>query len=234
MGKEKSERIQTSFLNSAEKKALVWLAGRQPKWMTSDILTYIGVFGSVLFAVGCFLANSNVFYLWMASLGLVIHWYGDSMDGTLARVRNTQRPVYGFFIDHSLDAITNCIKCIGAGLSPMFNLEVALVVLAGYLVLSIYTYSIYTYIGMILKDEFRLTYGKLGPTEFRLLLILMCILYMYTPWSQYTYEIGGMQFGLFDILGGIITAILYLIYLIQFVKDRRYFAEKDPFKPYSS
>lgn len=62
MGKEKSERIQTSFLNSAEKKALVWLAGRQPKWMTSDILTYIGVFGSVLFAVGCFLANSNVFY----------------------------------------------------------------------------------------------------------------------------------------------------------------------------
>ena len=62
----------------------------------------------------------------------------------------------------------------------------------------------------------------------------MCILYMYTPWSQYTYEIGGMQFGLFDILGGIITTILYLIYLIQFVKDRRYFAEKDPFKPYSS
>ena len=229
MGKEKSERIQTSFLNSAEKKALVWLAGRQPKWMTSDILTYIGVFGSVLFAVGCFLANSNVFYLWMASLGLVIHWYGDSMDGTLARVRNTQRPVYGFFIDHTLDVVTTALIFIGVGCSPMFRMDVALFAFSGYLGL-----SIYTYIGMILKDEFRLTYDKLGPTEFRLLLILMCILYMYTPWSQYTYEIGGMQFGLFDILGGIITAILYLIYLIQFVKDRRYFAEKDPFKPYSS
>ena len=229
MGKEKSERIQTSFLNSAEKKALVWLAGRQPKWMTSDILTYIGVFGSVLFAVGCFLANSNVFYLWMASLGLVIHWYGDSMDGTLARVRHTQRPVYGFFIDHTLDVVTTALIFIGVGCSPMFRMDVALFAFSGYLGL-----SIYTYIGMILKDEFRLTYGKLGPTEFRLLLILMCILYMYTPWSQYTYEIGGMQFGLFDILGGIITAILYLIYLIQFVKDRRYFAEKDPFKPYSS
>lgn len=229
MGKEKSERIQTSFLNSAEKKALVWLAGRQPKWMTSDILTYIGVSGSVLFAVGCFLANSNVFYLWMASLGLVIHWYGDSMDGTLARVRNTQRPVYGFFIDHTLDVVTTALIFIGVGCSPMFRMDVALFAFSGYLGL-----SIYTYIGMILKDEFRLTYGKLGPTEFRLLLILMCILYMYTPWSQYTYEIGGMQFGLFDILGGIITAILYLIYLIQFVKDRRYFAEKDPFKPYSS
>ena len=229
MGKEKSERIQTSFLNSAEKKALVWLAGRQPKWMTSDILTYIGVFGSVLFAVGCFLANSNVFYLWMASLGLVIHWYGDSMDGTLARVRNTQRPVYGFFIDHTLDVVTTALIFIGVGCSPMFRMDVALFAFSGYLGL-----SIYTYIGMILKDEFRLTYGKLGPTEFRLLLILMCIVYMYTPWSQYTYEIGGMQFGLFDILGGIITTILYLIYLIQFVKDRRYFAEKDPFKPYSS
>lgn len=229
MGKEKSERIQTSFLNSAEKKALVWLAGRQPKWMTSDILTYIGVFGSVLFTVGCFLANSNVFYLWMASLGLVIHWYGDSMDGTLARVRNTQRPVYGFFIDHTLDVVTTALIFIGVGCSPMFRMDVALFAFSGYLGL-----SIYTYIGMILKDEFRLTYGKLGPTEFRLLLILMCILYMYTPWSQYTYEIGGMQFGLFDILGGIITTILYLIYLIQFVKDRRYFAEKDPFKPYSS
>ena len=229
MGKEKSERIQTSFLNSAEKKVLVWLAGRQPKWMTSDILTYIGVFGSVLFAVGCFLANSNVFYLWMASLGLVIHWYGDSMDGTLARVRNTQRPVYGFFIDHTLDVVTTALIFIGVGCSPMFRMDVALFAFSGYLGL-----SIYTYIGMILKDEFRLTYGKLGPTEFRLLLILMCILYMYTPWSQYTYEIGGMQFGLFDILGGIITTILYLIYLIQFVKDRRYFAEKDPFKPYSS
>ena len=229
MGKEKSERIQTSFLSSAEKKALVWLAGRQPKWMTSDILTYIGVFGSVLFTVGCFLANSNVFYLWMASLGLVIHWYGDSMDGTLARVRNTQRPVYGFFIDHTLDVVTTALIFIGVGCSPMFRMDVALFAFSGYLGL-----SIYTYIGMILKDEFRLTYGKLGPTEFRLLLILMCILYMYTPWSQYTYEIGGMQFGLFDILGGIITAILYLIYLIQFVKDRRYFAEKDPFKPYSS
>ena len=185
--KEESVRIQTSILNGIEKKALVWLAERQPKWMTSDILTYIGVFGSVLFAVGCFLANSNVFYLWMASLGLVIHWYGDSMDGTLARVRNTQRPVYGFFIDHTLDVVTTALIFIGVGCSPMFRMDVALFAFSGYLGL-----SIYTYIGMILKDEFRLTYGKLGPTEFRLLLILMCILYMYTPWSQYTYEIGGL------------------------------------------
>ena len=119
-------------------------------------------------ALGFILANVNVYYLWLSSLGLVINWYGDSLDGTLARVRNTQRPIYGFFIDHSLDAITICIMCIGAGLSPMFKLDVALVVLAGYLVL-----SIYTYVCTILKDEFRLTYSSFGPTEFRLVIIII-------------------------------------------------------------
>ena len=155
MGNENSQRIQTSILNSLEKKALIWLAHRQPRWMTSDMLTYIGVLGAVICAVGFILANWNLHWLWLSSFGLFVNWYGDSLDGTLARVRNTQRPVYGFFIDHSLDAITICIMCIGAGLSPMFKLEIAMLVLAGSLVL-----SIYTYIGTILKGEFLLTYGS--------------------------------------------------------------------------
>ena len=121
MGKELSARIQTSILNAAEKKALVWLAERQPRWVTSDLLTYLGVLGAVVCAVGCILSNINVNYLWISSLGLVINWYGDSLDGTLARVRHTQRPLYGFFIDHTLDAITICIMCVGFGLSPAFH-----------------------------------------------------------------------------------------------------------------
>ena len=105
-------------------------------------------FGSVLYAVGCFLANDNIQYLWLASLGMVVNWYGDSLDGTLARVRELQRPIYGFFIDHTLDAGTISIMCIGAGLSPMFRFDIALLVLAGYLVL-----SVYTYICAIVKEE---------------------------------------------------------------------------------
>ena len=162
MGKETSERIQTSVLNAAEKKVLVWLAQRQPAWVTSDFLTYTGVVGALVCAVGFVLAHIDKNYLWISSLGLVINWYGDSLDGTLARVRNAQRPVYGFFIDHTLDAVTICIMCIGAGLSPMFRLDVAMLVLVGYLVL-----SIYTYISTILSGKFLLTYGSLGPTEFR-------------------------------------------------------------------
>ena len=158
MGKEESKRIQTSILNRAEKIALVWLAQRQPRWVTSDFLTYMGVIGALVYALGCVLAASNIMYLWLASFGMVLNWYGDSLDGTLARVRNLQRPVYGFFIDHSLDAITICIMCVGAGLSPMFRLDVALLVLAGYLVLSVYTYIV-----TIIKGEFRLTCTLLGP-----------------------------------------------------------------------
>lgn len=137
MGKESSERIQTSILNGLEKKVLIKLATIQPRWVTSDMLTYLGVVGAIICAIGFTLAHINIHYLWLSSLGLVINWYGDSLDGTIARVRQTQRPVYGFFIDHSLDAVTIIIMCIGAGFSPIFRLDIALLVLAGYLALSI-------------------------------------------------------------------------------------------------
>ena len=128
MGKESSERIQTSILNGLEKKVLIKLATIQPRWVTSDMLTYLGVVGAIICAIGFTLAHINIHYLWLSSLGLVINWYGDSLDGTIARVRQTQRPVYGFFIDHSLDAVTIIIMCIGAGLSPIFRLDIALLV----------------------------------------------------------------------------------------------------------
>jgi phosphatidylglycerophosphate synthase len=176
MGNEKAERIQTSFLNAAEKKALIWLAHRQPRWMTSDLLTYIGVLGAAICALGYYLSNYDVYWLWLSSFGLVVNWYGDSLDGTLARVRQLQRPKYGFFIDHSLDAITVCFMFLGGGLSSIFKMEVAMLMLIGYLVL-----SIYTYICTIIKDKFLLTYGGgFGPTEMRLVIILLNTVVMYT------------------------------------------------------
>ena len=133
MHKEQSKRIQTSILNSAEKKVLVWLASRQPRWMTSDILTFIGVLGAVIAAVGYALSNYDIRWLWFASFGFFVNWYGDSLDGTLARVRGTQRPVYGFYLDHCIDGITMAIMCVGAGLSDLLNLYIAMAVLVVYL-----------------------------------------------------------------------------------------------------
>lgn len=229
MGKENSNRIQTSILNNLEKKALIWLANRQPHWMTSDILTYLGVLGAVICAVGFILANQNVHWLWLSSFGLFVNWYGDSLDGTLARVRNTQRPIYGFFIDHTLDAITICIMCIGAGLSPMFKLEIAMLVLAGYLVL-----SIYTYIGTILKGEFLLTYGSFGPTELRLIIIAINTLFMYTSWPRLSYTVCNLSLTVFDFVGLFIASFLFVAWLVQFLKDRKILSERDPLKPFNS
>ena len=228
MGNEKAERIQTSFLNALEKKALIWLAHRQPRWMTSDMLTYIGVLGAAICALGYFLSNWNIYWLWLSSFGLFVNWYGDSLDGTLARVRQIQRPIYGFFIDHSLDAITICFMCIGGGLSAVFKMEVAMLILVGYLVL-----SIYTYICTILKDEFRLTYGGgFGPTELRLAIMLLNTIAMYTPWVAIRYEWHGYEFGVYDIVGFCIAVILFAMWLSQFLKDRKVLAERDPLKPY--
>lgn len=193
--------------------------------MTSDMLTYLGVAGAVICAIGFVLGNINVNYLWISSLGLVLYWYGDSLDGTLARVRNTQRPVYGFFIDHTLDVVTICIMCIGAGLSPMLRFDVAMLVLAGYLSL-----SIYTYIGTILKGEFRLTYSSFGPTELRLVVILINTLYMYTPWADDRHSLWGYEYCVFDVLALVIAMFLFFSYFIQFMKDKKVLAEKDPLK----
>lgn len=223
MGKETSQRIQTSLLNQGEKVLLVWLAKKQPKWMTSDILTYIGVFGSILFAIGGYLSNGNILWLWLSSFGLFIHWYGDSLDGTLARVRNTQRPVYGFFIDHTLDAITTFFIFLGAGLSPMFRMDIALLILAGYLCL-----SIYTYICTIIMDEFRLTYGGMGPTEFRILLIILCIIYMYVPMEDTVFTFKKNVIGIYDLIGLVVTFILFGIFIAQFISDRKMLSQCDP------
>lgn len=227
MGNETAKRIQTSLLNAAEKKALVWLAERQPAWVTSDFLSYTGVAGAVMFAVFCYLANDHVQWLWAASLGLVVNWYGDSLDGTLARVRGTQRPTYGFFIDHSLDALTTCIICAGIGLSPFMRMDVALVILAGYLCM-----SIYTYLSTIVLGEFRLTYGNLGPTEVRIVVILVCILYIFNPWKDLSFLIDDSEWTVFDFIGIVIAAILFGIYISSMCTDLRKLAKKDPPKPY--
>lgn len=222
-------RIQTSILNGVEKRALVWLAQRQPHWVTSDLLTYIGVFGAFLCGLGFALSSIDIHFLWLSSAGLVINWYGDSLDGTLARVRKTQRPKYGFFIDHTIDAITITMMCVGAGLSPLLRLDVALLVLVAYLIL-----SVYTYVCTIVTSQMRLTYGKLGPTEFRLIVIITNTLFIYTPWHQLGYTIGGAAFSLFDLIALAIVSILAILWLTQWLKDRRTLSRLDPLRKHIS
>ena len=232
MKPEQSKRIQTSVLNAAEKKVLVWLAQRQPRWMTSDILTAIGVVGAIIVAAGYCLSNNHIGWLWLSSLGYAINWYGDSLDGTLARVRGTQRPIYGFYLDHNIDGITMTIMCIGAGLSSLLNLYIAMGILAVYLLL-----SISVYINAHLKGEFKLTYAGMGPTEFRLVMIAVNTLFAtIAPLREWTmsFTIANtvITFGAFDFVGLAILTVLIIIHLNNFRHDAESYAKLDPIKPF--
>ena len=226
--KEQSVRIQTSILNGIEKKVLIYLAKRQPKWMTSDILTFIGVIGAVLGAAGYILSNLNIAWLWLSTAGYLINWYGDSLDGTLARVRHTQRPIYGFYIDHCVDGVTTAIICIGAGLSQIMNLGIAMSVLVIYLLL-----SISVYINAHLKGEFKLTFGGMGPTELRLILMIVNTLFIYVdPIRNFAvhFHIFDQQitFGSFDFVAIGLIITLTMIYIHNFFSDAKGYAKIDP------
>ena len=227
-GIRQSERVQTSVLNGIEKKALVAMANKMPEWVSSDMLTWVGLLGAVIAAFGYALSNYNLCWLWLTYLGIVMNWFGDSLDGTLARVRKQQRPVYGFYLDHNVDGITLTIVCVGAGLSNMVHFSLAMLVLAVYLLL-----SIYTYINIDLKGKHQLTFGKMGPTEFRLIVILLTMIYQFFPsvhnYTKITTFLGKpVVWGMFDYFIAGVFVILTIIYLVTLIKDGIEFAKLDP------
>lgn len=226
--KKQAARIQTSILSAAEKKVLVWLAERMPSWVTSDMLTFVGFLGALVVAAGYALSNLSLYWMWLSCLGLFINWFGDSLDGSLARVRNTQRKTYGFFIDHNVDVINETIMFIGVGCSPIVNMSFAMLALVGYFML-----SIYVYIDCHLKGEMRLTYGGLGPTEFRIILILVNIAFMYIPWlTAWKRDVvlfhNNFSIGLFDYIAVGISLLLFLFYIVSFFRDAAYYSKIDP------
>lgn len=226
--KKQAQRIQTSILNPYEKKVLVWLAERMPSWVTSDMLTFIGFLGAIIMATGYSLSNLDLHWLWLSCFGLFVNWFGDSLDGSLARVRNTQRKTYGFFIDHNVDVINETIMFIGVGVSPLVNMSFAMFALIAYLML-----SIYVYIDCHLKGEMRLTYGGLGPTEFRIALFIVNICFIYIPWlTEWKKEIwlfhNHFMVGVMDYIAVIAALLIIFFYLRGFFRDAKYFAKIDP------
>ena len=228
MADKKAERIQTSILNGVEKKALVWLAERQPKWVVSDTLTAIGTLGAIMIGVGYILCGVNVNFLWLSCLGFVVNWYGDSLDGTLARVRKTQRPIYGYYLDHTVDCINEAFMFIGLGLSYLMRLDLALMIFVVYLCL-----TVNVSVNAHLKSEFRLTYAKLGPTEFRVIAIVLTSLFIFIkPLREFrtSVHVFGKEIELhsLDVAGIVILAILLVIYFVTIISDAKGYAKMDP------
>ena len=228
--KKQAKRIQTSLLNGVEKKALTWMAELMPAWVTSDMLTIVGFVGALIIATGYALSNLNLNWLWLASFGFLVNWFGDSMDGSLARVRGTQRKTYGFFIDHNVDVINETIMFVGVGTSPLVNMSFAMAALVAYFML-----SVYVYIDCHLKGEMRLTYASLGPTEFRLGVIIVNTCFIFIPWlSEWKKPVtlfhNEFMIGLFDYVAVLATVLVLIAYLSSFFKDIKYFSRIDPLK----
>jgi archaetidylinositol phosphate synthase len=200
------ERIQENFLAKHERRLLNWLCARVPAWMTPDVLTAIGFAGAMISAAGYVLSNQNPNWLWIAVAGYFINWFGDSLDGSVARYRKIERPNFGYFIDHSADALSTSILLACIGLSPFIRLDVMLIVLVCYLLL-----SIHSFLAAKVVDEFRLSYVGAGPTELRLLLIAITItMYAFGPMAS-----PFARFTVFDIFVLGFSAILLLLFIIQ-------------------
>ncbi len=165
------KRIHNSLVGTVEQKALSWLVRRVPASVTPDMLTAFGIFGAALTLVGYVLTAWTPEFLWLASLGLFFHWVGDSLDGNLARFRKIERPKYGYFLDQSIDVIGNVLICIGMGLSAYVRMDVALLALAGY-----HALAIYSLVKACVSGEFHISLVGWGPTEIRLLIILMNVM----------------------------------------------------------
>ncbi len=209
--KQSHKRVNDILLGPLERPALQWLAAHMPTWMTPDLLTIIGILGAVIILTGYVLSNENAAFLWLATFGFVVNWFGDSLDGTLARFRKIERPKYGFFVDHTVDAFSQLLIFAGIGLSPYISFELAMLALVGYLLMSIFVY-VDTYV----TGVFKISYGKLGPTEMRAIAIILNIAFLYI--GVPTIKLSFVQISIYDFITLLIASILILIYIFSTIR----------------
>src|SRR3984957_12776671 len=185
-------RLQNSFTAATERKALLWLEERIPASINSDHLTLLGFVAMFLAGWSYALARWTPWGLLLATLFLALNWFGDSLDGTLARVRNRQRPRYGFYVDHMIDSFGALFLMAGLGLSGNVDWRIAAGMLIGFLLLSIETYLASYTLGV-----FILSFAKLGPTEIRIFLGLG----NFVLWLHPNMRVPGLSWRLFDLAG---------------------------------
>src|SRR5450631_557908 len=192
-----ARRVNQALTASVEKRALHWMAERAPRWLTSDQLTALGFSAQVGAGLCYALSRYYRYALLLVILCLMLNWFGDSMDGTLARVRQQQRPRYGFYVDHIVDIFGAAALMCGLGYSGLLHWQTAAAMLVAFLLLSSESYlATYT------LSCFQLSQGMFGPTEIRILLIAGNLALLHSRYAV----LFGYKMLLFD-LGGSIAAV---------------------------
>ncbi|MBN2045026.1 MAG: CDP-alcohol phosphatidyltransferase family protein [Anaerolineales bacterium] len=213
--KREHVRINDILLGPVERPALQYFCKTAPAWMTPDTMTFIGIFGALMIAAGYILASKNLAFLWLASAGYLVNWYGDSMDGSLARYRKIERPKYGYYIDHIVDIVNEFIVIMAMGISSLVHFEIAALTLIGYLMLSVHTF-LRTYV----DDVFKISFGKLGPTEVRVIIILIntAVFFLGNPKFEVVFN---WTLTLYDMLLLIVIALIYIIFFSTIITTGR-------------
>jgi phosphatidylglycerophosphate synthase len=215
-------RQHTSLLAQAEKRLLERWAERMPNWVNSDHLTLLGLCGMLLAGAAYWAASWNRHALLLVVLALAINWFGDSLDGTLARARNRQRPRYGYYVDHVIDLFGTFFLLGGLALSGYMSPMVALGLLAAFFMVEAQVYLATHVLGI-----FRLAFLKVGPTELRIILAIGTVCLLCKPWVT----LGGIgRFLLFDVGGIISIAGMAMTLVVSSVRNTRelYKAETPP------
>tara|TARA_B100000678_G_scaffold159821_1_gene133638 strand:- start:673 stop:1257 length:585 start_codon:yes stop_codon:yes gene_type:complete len=190
-----------------------------PRRVSPDMLTAFGMFGALLVFTGYLGSNLDPDWLWLSIGGYVVHWLGDSLDGSLARFRKIERPRYGYFLDHSCDGFATTLLVVGIGLSPFVLLEVSLVALAGYLLM-----SIHAFLSVRVLGELRLSYLNAGPTEMRLILIALTLaMYIAGREAPVLWQLNP-----FDIFVGGVGILLVTLFVTQTIQVARRLAVEEP------
>ena len=207
-------REKKFLLAEPEARLLAAIAGRLPRFVRPDHLTVVALVAAVAFAVA-----AATGHFWTAAALLVVHWFGDSLDGTLARVRKAERPRYGYYLDHLADAFATALVGLGLGLSAHMHLAAGLVLVIAYLALSINSYLETQALG-----RFSLGYGRLGPTEARLGLIALLSAVALGA------EVSWLGLTLLDVvaLGG--AAVMLLALFARACSNLRVLAAREPYR----
>src|SRR3954463_15592 len=218
-GFKEAKRLQQSALAGAERRALVWMAERTPRWISSDDLSALGAFAMAEGGLAYWAAASDRRWLFAVVAALALNWLGDSLDGTLARVRRQQRPRYGFYLDHVLDAFGTSLLLGGLALSGYISPLIAVGLLAAYLLLmleaALATYTL---------GVFPMSFAWFGPTELRIVLALGTL----ALWRDPHPMLLGERYRLFDVGGTVAIVGMVAVFLVSAVRNTAKLYREEP------
>ena len=218
-------RVTDILLGPLERPTLKWLAAHMPAWVTPDMCTLVGVLGSLSITLSYLLSIYDRTFLWLASLGFIVNWLGDSLDGTLARYRKIERPVFGFFVDHVTDAFSVTVVFLGLGLTSYVSFNIACLALIAYLLLCVLVFVRTSVVG-----EFKISYGKLGPTEIRVLAILLNIAMYFGGVITFSVRpglVGQINFTPYDLILAFIALLMLSFFIVTAIQDMRRLAKEN-------